>query len=298
MVQKGQKWLSVVVLAATLGVSGCGGDDGTGTGTPTSAVPSVAADAALAAMVPDAIKADGKILAGTEATYAPNEFLDVDGKTVIGFDVDLFRAVAAKLGLTAEFQPGTFGDIIPGVSSGKYEIGVSSITINPERKEQALMVSYFEAGSQFAVKKDNPNNVNIDDLCGKKLAVQRDTVQVGDLAKRSEACVAAGKQAITIDQYPGQDQAANAVVSGKNDAMLADSPVSAYAVKQSGGQLELLGEVFEAAPYGYVVSKDQQAFADAVMAAVNALIKDGQYAEVLKAWGVDQGSISESKINP
>nr|WP_245571148.1 ABC transporter substrate-binding protein [Catelliglobosispora koreensis] len=296
--QKGQKWLSVVVLAATLGISGCGGDDGTGTGTPASAVPSIAADAALAAMVPDAIKADGKILAGTEATYAPNEFLDVDGKTVIGFDVDLFRAVAAKLGLTAEFQPGTFGDIIPGVSSGKYEIGVSSITINPERKEQALMVSYFEAGSQFAVKKDNPNNVNIDDLCGKKLAVQRDTVQVGDLTKRSEACVAAGKQAITIDQYPGQDQAANAVVSGKNDAMLADSPVSAYAVKQSGGQLELLGEVFEAAPYGYVVSKDQQAFADAVMAAVNALIKDGQYAEVLKAWGVDQGSISESKINP
>jgi polar amino acid transport system substrate-binding protein len=287
-----------VLAVAALGVGGCGGDDSGSTGTPASAVPSVAADAELAAKVPDAIKADGKIVAGVEATYAPVEFLDTDGKTVIGFDVDLFRAVAAKLGLTAEFQPGTFGDIIPGVSSGKYEIGVSAVTINPERKQQALMVSYFEAGSQFAVKKDNPNGIKTDDLCGKKVAVQRDTVQVADLTKRSEACVAAGKQAITVDQYPGQDQAANAVVSGKNDAMLADSPVSAYAVKQSGGQLELLGEVFEAAPYGYVISPGQPEFADAVMGAVNALIKDGTYAQILKAWGVDQGSISESKINP
>lgn len=288
----------MAVLVAAFTGAGCGGDDSGGTGTPASAVPSIAADGDLAAKVPDAIKADGKIVAGVEATYAPAEFLDTDGKTVVGFDVDLFRAVAAKLGLTAEFQPGTFGDIIPGVSSGKYEIGVSAVTINPERKQQALMVSYFEAGSQFAVKKDNPNAIKTDDLCGKKLAVQRDTVQVGDLTKRSEACVAAGKQAVTVDQYPGQDQAANAVVSGKDDAMLADSPVSAYAVKQSGGQLELLGEVFEAAPYGYVISTGQPEFADAVTGAVNALIQDGTCAQILKAWGVDQGSISESKINP
>ena len=124
--------------------------------------------------MPDAVKSDGKLLIGTDSSYAPNEFLDTDGKTVIGFDVDLFNAVAAKLGLKTEWQSAMFDAIIPGVQSGKYEIGVSSFTINDERKQQANMVSYFNAGTQWGTKKGNPNGVQPDDACGKKVAVQTD----------------------------------------------------------------------------------------------------------------------------
>src|SRR5215470_711942 len=85
------------------------------------ATPSTTVDAALAAMVPQAIKADGVITVGTDSTYAPSEFLDTDGKTVIGFDVDLFNAVAAKLGLKTSWQSADFTSIIPGVNSGKYQ---------------------------------------------------------------------------------------------------------------------------------------------------------------------------------
>ncbi|MEV1287565.1 ABC transporter substrate-binding protein [Micromonospora sp. NPDC049679] len=262
--------------------------------------PSVATsvDAALAAKVPDAIKSDGKILVGTDATYAPAEFMDTDGKTVIGFDVDLFKAVAGKLGLQAEFVPSTFGDIIPGVGSGKYEIGVSSFTVNPERKATAQMVSYFQVGTQWATKKGNAAGVAIDNACGKKIAVQKDTVQVEDITKRSKACTDAGKPAITIDQYAGQDQATTAVVSGKDDAMLADYPVGVYAVTQSNGQLDLLGDPYEAAPYGYVVGKDQTAFAEAVRDAVKALISDGSYKTILEKWKVQGGAITDPAINP
>lgn len=291
----------VPVLLAGLVSTGCGGGDDTATTTPsasTSPSASSAADAALAAKVPEAIKSDGKITVGTDASYAPNEFLDADGKTVKGFEVDLFDAVAAKLGLTVDWQPSTFDTIIPGVTSGKYEIGVSSFTINADRLKQVNMVSYFSAGTQWATKSGNPDGVDTDNACGKAIAVQKGTVQVDDLTDRSKKCTDAGKPAITIDQYQGQDQATASVVSGKDAAMLADSPVGAYAVKQTSGQLELLGDIYDSAPYGLVVAKDQTDFADAVQGAVAAVIADGSYAAALKTWGVEQGAITDPAVNP
>ncbi|GAA1399205.1 ABC transporter substrate-binding protein [Catellatospora coxensis] len=288
--------IPVGVIAIALAAGGCGGG-GEPAGSP-SAAPSVSVNPTLAAMVPDAIKADGKILVGVDATYAPNEFLAPDGSTVVGFDVDLFKAVAQTLGLTAEFQPATFGDIIPGVGSGKYEVGVSSFTVNDERKKQAQMVTYFSAGTQWATKTGNPAGINPDDPCGKRIAVQKDTVQFEDITKRSEACVAAGKPAVTIQPYAGQDQVASSVVSGKDDAMLADSPVAAYAVKQSNGQLELLGGIYDSAPYGYVVSNNQAEFAKALQGAVDELIKNGTYEKILSNWGVQAGAVPSAQINP
>ena len=256
------------------------------------------ADSALAAKVPDKIKADGKILVGTDATYPPAEFLDTDGKTVIGFDAELFTAVAAKLGLKAEFVPAPFGDIITGVGSGKYEAGISSFTINDERKGQANMVSYYQVGTQWVTKKGNPAGVSLDNACGKKIAVQKDTIQVEDITARSKKCTDAGKPAITIDQFPGQDAATAAVVSGKDDAMLADYPVGVYAVTKAEGQLELLDKMYEAAPYGIVVAKDQAAFAEAVRDATKALITDGTYQKILDKWKVADGPITDPAINP
>lgn len=289
-----------LVLAVALVAAGCGEKSDTGGGsTETTAGAAPAVDEALAAKVPAEIKSDGKIGIGTDASYAPNEFLDTDGKTVIGFDVDLFDAVAAKLGLKTEWQSATFDAIIPGVQSGKYEMGISSFTINDERKQQVNMVSYFSAGTQWGTKKGNPTGVQPDDACGKKVAVQTNTVQdTEDLPKRDQACKSAGKPAITVDRYQRQDQATASVVSGKDDAMLADSPVLAYAVKQTNGQLELLGDIYDSAPYGYVIKKDQTEFAQAVADAVKALVADGTYKTILDKWGVQAGAIDNPAVNP
>jgi polar amino acid transport system substrate-binding protein len=299
------KWRSGTLLGLALAVAlvgaGCGDDGGDGGSTETTAGAGAAptVDEALAAKVPDTIKSDGKVLIGTDASYAPNEFLDADGKTVVGWDVDLFNAVAAKLGLQTEWQSATFDAIIPGVQSGKYEMGISSFTINDERKQQVNMPSYFSAGTQWGTKTGNPTGVQPDDACGKKVAVQTNTVQdTEDLPKRDQACKSAGKPAITVDRYQRQDQATAAVVSGKDDAMLADSPVLAYAVKQTNGQLELLGDIYDAAPYGYVIEKDQTEFAQAVADAVQALITDGTYKTILDKWGVGAGAIDNPAVNP
>lgn len=283
-------------FAMTFSVAACGeesGGTGTGTGAP---VPSASAETSLADKVPADIKAAGKLLIGTDASYAPNEYLDSDGKTVVGFDVDLFNAVGQKLGLTTEWQSATFESIIPGVSSKKYNVGVSSFTINADRLKEVNMVSYFSAGTQWAAKAGA--TVNADDACGKKIAVQTGTVQVEDLEARSKKCTDAGKAKITIDPYQKQSDATNAVVTGKDEAMLADSPVVAYAVKQTSGQLELLGDIYDSAPYGYVVAKDQTEFADLLSQALAALIADGTYKQVLDKWGLADGAIPTPAVNP
>jgi polar amino acid transport system substrate-binding protein len=274
-----------------LPLAACG--SGSSSSSNASATPSTAVDAALAAKVPAAIKTAGKIIIGTDATYAPSEYLDTDGKTVVGFDVDLFNAVAAKLGLKTDWQSAKFADIIPGISSGKYNIGVSSFTVNADREKQATMVSYFSAGTQWAAKAGA--TIDPANACGKKIAVQTSTVQVDDITARSKKC---GTKTITIDQYQAQGDATNAVITGKDDAMLADSPVCAYAVKQTNGQLSLVGDIYDSAPYGYVLPKDQTDFASAVASAVQALITDGSYKTILDKWGVAAGAITTPAVNP
>ena len=296
------------VAGLTLVLAGCGGDSGdTGTGGGTGAggaadtgepLPTVAADDVLAARVPPAVAEDGVIAVGSDSTYAPSEFLAEDGQTIIGFDVDLFTLVAQKLGLDAQFETAPFDSIIAGVGSGRYEVGVSSFTINPERLQQATMVSYFNAGTQWATRAGNPDGVDPENACGLSIAVQRGTVQVDDITARSQACETAGQEPITIDQYDAQSDATAAVVSGRDVAVLADSPVMAYAVAQTNGQLELLGDIYDSASYGYVIPKDQTDFAQAVADAVQALIDDGTYTQVLERWGVEDGAIDDPTVNP
>ncbi|MEV4708267.1 ABC transporter substrate-binding protein [Actinoplanes sp. NPDC049316] len=284
-----------VAAAMTVSLAACGEESGndTGSGAP---VPSASADTALADKVPAELKSAGKFVIGTDSSYAPSEFLDADGKTVKGFDVDLFNAVAQKLGLKTEWQSATFDSIIPGVSSGKYTIGVSSFTVNPDRLKEATMVSYFSAGTQWAAKAGT--TINADDACGKKIAVQTATVQVDDIKARSKKCTDAGKPKITIDQYQAQSDATNAVVTGKDDAMLADSPVCAYAVKQTNGQLALVGDIYDSAPYGYVLPKAQTELGAAIEGALEALIADGTYQTILSKWGVEAGAIKDPAVNP
>jgi polar amino acid transport system substrate-binding protein len=282
-----------------LALSACGSSSlSTPTTSGSTPAASQSVDAALAAKLPAKVKSAGKIVVGTDATYAPNEFLNADGKTVEGMDVDLFNAVAQKLGVKVVYQPAGFDTIIAGVDSGKYDIGVSSFTINNARKTQVNMVSYFNAGTQWATAPKNPKKVNPASPCGLNVAVQKGTVQEQvDMPPKVKACAAAGKP-VNLQIYAGQDEATAAVVTGKADAMLADSPVVAYAIKQSAGKLAATGAIYSAAPYGYVLPKADTAFAQAIADALKSLDTSGAYKKILTTWGNAGGAISNFAVNP
>lgn len=286
-------------LIATVSLSACADntDDEGGAGGAASSsatVSAVAKDDALAAMVPSDIASSGTLTVGTDPTYAPNEYKDDSGK-IVGFDIDLFDAVATKLGLTATYTESTFDNIIPGVQGGKYDVGVSSFTDNTEREEVVDFVTYFSAGTQWA--QPEGGTLDPDDACGKTVAVQTGTVQdTEDLPARSKACTDAGKPAIDVKRFDDQGLATNAVVSGQAVAMLADSPIAAYAVKQSDGALVLAGDVYDAAPYGYALGKES-GLKEAVQGAVQSLIDDGSYKQILDKWGNAAGAVDQAEIN-
>lgn len=291
--------MAALMAAGAMALTACGGDSGSSSSSPapSGSAPAVTADDALAAKVPAAVKDSGTLLFGTDASYAPSEFLAEDGKTITGFDVDLGNAIAAKLGLQGKWENASFDSLIVGVENGKFNASMSSFTVNPEREKQVNMITYFNAGTAWAVQTGNPSGISADDACGKTVAVQKATVQVDDIEARNADCKSAGKPEISIQQYGLQSEATTAVVSGKADAMLADSPVVAYAIQQSG-KLEQLGDVYDAAPYGIAVPKDETDFASAIQGAVDALIQDGTYGAILDQWGVSNGAIESSEVNP
>jgi polar amino acid transport system substrate-binding protein len=297
--------LACAALAAVLAGCGAGGSGSGSSAAPTSAgaaassaLPTPTKDDALAVKVPQSVAADGKLVFGTDASYPPNEFTGPDGTTIIGMDVDLGTAVAQKLGLTAEFQNSAFPGIIPGIQGGKYELGMSSFSVNPERVQTVDMVSYFSAGTSIGVKAGNPDNINPDDLCGKAVGVQAGTVQVDDVAARNQKCTAEGKPAIQVTELQAQTDVTLALTANRIAAMLADSPIVDYAAKTTEGAVEAVGQTYDTAPYGIVLNKGQTDFAQAVQGAVQSMMQDGTYLAILDKYGVANGAIPTSEINP
>ncbi len=249
---------------------------------------------AIAAELPEEIASDGEIIVGVNIPYSPNEFKDPSGK-IVGFDVDVVDAVAKVLGVTPVYTEADFDKIIPSIQAGGYDMGMSSFTDTEEREEAVDFVTYFSAGVQWAQPAGgavDPNNA-----CGLRVGVQTTTIEdIEEVPAKSAACVAAGQPPIDIIKFDSQDDAANAVALGKVDAMSADSPVTAYAIKQSDGRIETAGEVFDAQPYGWPVAKGSP-FAEVLQKALQHLIDDGSYLEIAQNWGVVEGVITTSQIN-
>ena len=247
----------------------------------------------IAAMVDDA---DGVLTAGTNPPFAPFE-LKSDSGQIVGVEMDLARAMASVMGL--EFRPveQDFAMILPSIQGGQLDIGVSGFTDTEERRENFDFVNYLYAGIQWSQPTSTSEQVDPANPCGLTVAVQRTTVsETDDVRPKSQACVDNGEEEIEILSYDTSDNAAIAALTGRADAFSADSPVTAYAVNRSDDKLELIGDMFEAAPYGMAVKKDSD-YGPAMAAALQHLIETGDYARILAQWGIEDGLIDVAMIN-
>jgi polar amino acid transport system substrate-binding protein len=301
---KGAAVLAVGALALTActNASETGGaaqPSGSGSASASFDPSSVKKDDSLASQVPDAIKSKGKLVVGSDTSYAPAEFLGgSDNATPMGYDVDLAKAIGAKLGLKTEVQTAEFTGILPALGP-KYDLGMSSFTINSERLAAVNFVSYFKAGTAWAVQKGNPKKFSLDDICGKKVGVQTGTVQEDpDLKERNAKCTAAGKPAIEVVSLKAQTDLNTRLVNGSLDAMAADSPIVGYAVKQTNGAVEKLGDTYDSAPQGIAVAKSDTAFAQLIQKTVTSLMEDGTYKKILDSWNNAEGALPKSEVNP
>jgi polar amino acid transport system substrate-binding protein len=293
---------ALVAAACAMGVAACGSsnDNSSGSGSSGStqsrgsSSAGSGADAAIAAKVPSAVKSKGTLTVAADATYAPNEFIGSDGKTVEGMDADLAKALAGVMGLKANVTNATFDGIIPGLASGKYDLGMSSFTDTKEREKTVDFVTYFSAGTSFYTKAQGGATVNgLADLCGKTVAVEKGTTQQSDAEGQSKKC---NGSKVTVLTFPDQNGANLALSSGRAQIGMADSPVADYQVKKSNGQFKLVGQPYGTAPYGIAIPKNN-GMAPVLKSAMEALIKNGTYTKILTKWGIQSGAITTPQIN-
>ncbi|MEU5532391.1 ABC transporter substrate-binding protein [Streptomyces sp. NPDC020362] len=298
--------VGAIAVAGALLLTGCGDqtkDKNKDSGSASSA------SAPLADKLPQEYRGKGKIKVGSDIAYAPVEFKDSSGK-VVGLDPDLAAAMGKQLGVTFEFDNGTFDGLLTGLRSGRYDIAMSAMTDNKNRQEGVDpdtgkkvgegvdFVDYLTAGVSIYTRKGETQGITSwTDLCGKKIAVERGTVSE-DLAKQEAKKCPSGKK-LTIEAFDDDQQSQTRLRSGGVDAASSDFPVAAYAVKTSGGgkDFQIVGDQVEAAPYGIAVAKNDAKLRDALQAAMDAIIKNGEYQKILEKWGAQDGAVKESAVN-
>ena len=291
--------LSAAALSAiaALGLVACGSSNSSSTSSTATTASAAGSNSKIAAEVPAAVKSKGTLTVAADATYAPNEFIAANGKTVEGMDADLAKALAAVMGLKASVKNATFDSIIPGLAAHKYDLGMSSFTDTKEREKTVDFVTYFSAGTSFYVKAQGGPTINsLADLCGHKVAVEKGTTQADDATAQGKKCKAAGKPGVTVLVFPDQNGANLALSSGRGDVGMADSPPADYQVKKSNGQFKLVGKPYGTAPYGIAIPKDN-GMAKPVLDALKALMSNGTYTTILKKWGIADGAITNPVIN-
>ncbi len=292
--------LLLLALASTLALAfgGCGSNKSSSSSS-SSSKPTKAAkkDAKIAAQVPAAFKKKGELKVASDASYPPNEFIQPGSSDVVGMDADLTKALGQVMGLKVTVGNATFDGIIPGLAAKKYDVGASSFTDTKEREKTVDFVTYYSVRTRFFVKASGGPKINgLADLCGHKVAVEKGTTQQTDSEAQSKKCTAAGKGAVKVLTFPDQNGANLALTSGRADVGMADSPVVDYQVKKSGAQFKLAGKPYGPFPYGIAIPKNS-GLAKSVLAALKKLMADGTYVAILKKWGIQDGAISNPKIN-
>lgn len=248
----------------------------------------------IAATVPADIRQTGRLVIGVNVPYAPMEFKNADGQ-LVGFDVELMDAVSRVLGLVPDYRSATFDTILPSVQDGGVDVGMSSFTDTKEREALLDFVTYFQAGTQWA--KRSGTAANPKSPCGLRVGVAEGTLQeTVELPRKSDQCLAAGQAPIDIVVSFSQDEVTKALLAGEIDAMSADSPVTGFAIKLSGGDLVPAGDIFDSAPYGWPVPKGS-GLAESLRLALEHLMQTGEYRTIATMWGVERGMIDKPEIN-
>lgn len=291
--------LGVLVLTGAL-VSACAGETADDTEADGAPGGETQADEELHALLPEHIREAGSVAVGTEAYYPPYEFIDPeDGETVIGLDLDLLDAVTARLGIEYDLDNVAFDTLLPSLDSGRYDVVVAGITDTAERQANYDFVNYFAADQAIIVAAGNEEGIaSMADLCGLTVSVLVDSTQQGLLeALGDDEC--AGDPVDVLTQQT-DTEALTQVQTGRAAALLTQEAVGVYNAEQLGG-----GSVFEVAneesiapiPLGYVFAKGDDELRDAFQAALQSLLDDGTYHDILAEWGLENAALDEITVN-
>jgi polar amino acid transport system substrate-binding protein len=257
----------------------------------------------IAAKVPAEIRKRGTLeIVASSGSAAPLTFYATDNRTIIGVEPDLAHLVADVLGLKAHINTVSWENIFVGLDSGKYDVGFSNITDTEERKEKYDFAGYRKDDLAFEAKKGSGLKVTgPEDVAGRTVAVDTGTNQEKLLVEWSKENEAAGREPVNIKYYQNPSDTNLAVASGRIDLYLGPNPTAAYRVA-TAGKTEIVGTHSGAGStlQGLIAAttKKDNGLVEPLADALNEVIGNGTYAQVLERWGLSNEAVKKSEINP
>jgi polar amino acid transport system substrate-binding protein len=232
----------------------------------------------------------GKLTWGMAPTFPPFESMQ-EGK-LVGFDVDLVEALAAKLKIQSAPQTIDFKGLIPATLGNRIDAIVSGMYVTDERKQVVDAIAYLRVGNQLLVAKGNPTHVtSVDDLCGRRIVVPVGTMYEKEAQAKAAECQSSGKPTLTVMSLTSTAVGALSIKEGRADVLIAATSTDASLMAGQPDTFETAGPVFENNTLlGIFVSKDKPALRDALDAAFKELTADGTVASLIKKYGLPADS--------
>lgn len=239
------------------------------------------------------VASSGKLSVANTLDYAPFEYLDADGKQT-GIIVELAGEVAKLVNAELDIQRTPFPSMIPGLASGRFKIAWETFSANPDRLKQVDFVMFIKAGIAASTSPEKKDSFTGDmPLCGKRVGVSAGSASDFLVDTLSKQCTDKGQKAIEKSVFNSSTDIVQAVLSDRVDARMDDATASSYFEVTSKGQLVVLPTLYDVAPLGLAIAKDDPATADMMVGALAELFKNGKYQEILNKYGMGAYAIKE-----
>ena len=270
------KKLIALLLAAmmVLALAACASNASTDTTAPADSAAETEAPAEEAA---DSTAASGKLTMATEATFPPYEYYD--GDAIVGIDVEVAQAIAAKLGMELEVTDIAFDSIIPGIQTGKYDMGMAGMTVTDERKEQVNFSDSYATGVQVVIVKDDSAIASVDDLFadGANTVVGTQAGTTGFIYATSDI-EDAGLG--TVKSFGKTTDAVEALKNGQVDCVILDNePAKALVAANEG--LHILDTEYAVEDYAIAIAKENTELLEKVNKPLSELTADGTLQSIV-----------------
>lgn len=248
---------------------------------------SAAADGA-ADLLPQEYRDAGVIQLVTDAQYPPFQYIN-DAGEMVGFEVDLWNAIAERLGVEIEVTSVPFDSMIPGVQSGRWDVAMEGITDNPVRREVVSFVDYGYTTSSAYVLAENGEGVEDHlDLCGMNGAAQSGTEWVDMISQTlSDACVADGKESMTVSEYGTSSDVLLSLYSGRSEFVLTSAASAREIMNNAPRAVSVVAvDILPRQPSGIAFRRDEPELGEALLEALREVMADGTYDEIYAEWDI------------
>lgn len=239
------------------------------------------------------VEETGKLTVANTIDFAPFEYLDADGKPT-GIIIELAGEVAKLVDAELDVQRTPFPSMIPGLAAGRFKIAWETFSANPDRLKQVDFVMFIKAGIAASTSPEKKDEFTGElPLCGKRVGVSAGSASDFLVDKLTVECTEKGLEPIDKSVFNSSTDIIQAVLADRVDARMDDATASSYFEVTSKGQLVVLPTLYDVAPLGLAIAKDDKPTADMMVSALSALFENGTYKSILEKYGMGAYAIKE-----